>query len=225
MSAQPNPANDRGVAALQAALTRAQVELAQARGEIERLTAAAQAPAEWPNDKPPPHWTPDDQFDRHPKTAEAWDWRADGSGDERWDRQIRRLNFAGDRADPRAPDQMALVLRKDLIDIKHKLITALARVGLYKVQADAARSAPFCWPPGQALTVVQTDEPGHWSLDWKPDQVIFFAGWSWDVRKGRADIWVSDVWPPRHNGDLTDGWDPIDLTLAAAQASTGGEAA
>jgi hypothetical protein len=74
--------------------------------------------------------------------------------------------------------------------------------------------APFCWPPGQPLTVVQTDNPGHWSLDWKPDQILYFAGWHWDVRKARAEIWASDQWPPKNLGDLTNGWDVLDLSPA-----------
>lgn len=43
MTGQPNPAGEKGLAALQSALTVAQVELARARGEIERLTAAERA--------------------------------------------------------------------------------------------------------------------------------------------------------------------------------------
>lgn len=39
----PNPSDGRGLAALQAALTVAQVEHGRARGEIERLTDAFQA--------------------------------------------------------------------------------------------------------------------------------------------------------------------------------------
>lgn len=94
----------------------------------------------WPNDQPPPHWTPDDPYDRHPKTADEWNWRTDPIGDEdqRRGRMLRRLNFAGDMADPRAPDQMALVLRKDLINVKHRLITAEARAKIFREQLDAA---------------------------------------------------------------------------------------
>jgi hypothetical protein len=95
-------------------------------------------PLAWPNDKPPPHWTPDDKYDRHPKAAEDWDWRTDPGGDERFDRMIRRLNFAGDMADPRAPDQMALVLRKDLINIKHRLLRQTALATLYKERSEAS---------------------------------------------------------------------------------------
>ncbi|WP_309628769.1 hypothetical protein [Brevundimonas sp.] len=87
-------------------------------GEVDSTTA-------------PPHWTDEDRHDRHPKTSEEWNWRNDpplrGGG---LDLAVRRLNFAGDIADPRAPDQMALVLRKDLINLKHELITQTARASL-----------------------------------------------------------------------------------------------
>lgn len=57
-------------------------------------------------------------------------------------------------------------------------------------------------------------------MDWKPDQIVYFAGWSWDVRKVRADVWVSDQWPPKGPGDLTDGWDPLDLTAALSTTTS-----
>lgn len=78
---------------------------------------------------PPPHWTDEDQYDRHPKSADEWNWRNDPPlQDGGLALAVRRLNFAADRADPRAPDQMTLVLRKDLINVKHELIrqTAIA---------------------------------------------------------------------------------------------------
>lgn len=67
---------------------------------------------------------------------------------------IRRLNFAGDLADPRAPDQMALVLRKDLINIKHRLITAEVRVKLYREQA-AAPPPPVTEVAGDVVRLVK----------------------------------------------------------------------
>lgn len=121
------------------------------------LEGAGADPVTWPNDKPPPHWTPDDKYDRHPKTVEAWDWRQDPRGDERAAVQIRRLNFAADFADPRAPDQMALVLRGDLIDVKHRLIRSEALCDLYKSQLDIAKAAaPPASSKGEALPVAWT---------------------------------------------------------------------
>ncbi len=53
--------------------------------------------------------------DRHPRTVEEWDWRADFGEGQAKVRSEKRLNVAGDYADPRAPNQMAMVLRMDLI--------------------------------------------------------------------------------------------------------------
>lgn len=72
---------------------------------------------------PHPRWKPNNGHERHPQTIEEWNYRNDSAGGA-LDRSIRRLNVAGDYDDPRAPDQMALVLRIDLIrligDYTHK---------------------------------------------------------------------------------------------------------
>lgn len=95
-----------------------------------------------PSRTPPPHWTAANKHDRHPKTAGEWDWRNDPPEPERLALAIRRLNFAGDLADPRAPDQMALVLRKDLIGLKQSYIGMKARSDRWREaleERDAAR--------------------------------------------------------------------------------------
>ena len=101
-----------------------------AAGEVAKaLNAAAFISTPRASEWPPTHWKDADQHERHPKTAREWNWREDPPlGEGGLEVAIRRLNFAGDLADPRAPDQMALVLRKDLINVKHELLrqTALA---------------------------------------------------------------------------------------------------
>ncbi len=72
------------------------------------------------SDKPPAHWEENDGWKRHPQTAEEWNWHNDGSPDA-GRRSELRLNFAGDRADPHAPDQMALILRIDLLRIMGRM--------------------------------------------------------------------------------------------------------
>lgn len=62
---------------------------------------------------PHPKWKPG-QSDRHPQSVEEWDYRNDPAGGA-LERSRKRLAVAGDYDDPRAPDQMALVLRIDLI--------------------------------------------------------------------------------------------------------------
>lgn len=81
---------------------------------------------------------------------------------------------------------------------------------------DPARPSdpPFTWLPGLPLNVVHSSEPGHWTRDYRPDHVVYFAGWTWDRAKQEPDIWVSDQWPPKGNGDLTDGWAAEHLTVA-----------
>lgn len=68
----------------------------------------------------PPHFRENDCWDRHPQTNDQWDW----SNNRSKELGRLRLNFACDIADPRAPDQMALVYRIDLMnvldDLTHK---------------------------------------------------------------------------------------------------------
>lgn len=66
--------------------------------------------------KPHPRWKPDNG-DRHPKTEAEWDYRNDPVGGS-LEASVKRLNVAADYDDPRAPDQMALVLRIDLMRLK-----------------------------------------------------------------------------------------------------------
>jgi hypothetical protein len=66
---------------------------------------------------PPPHWTAADGW-YHPQTAEEWDYRKDPTG-HRFERGMARLQFAADRCDPRAPDEMAQVLRLDVLNLIH----------------------------------------------------------------------------------------------------------
>ena len=73
------------------------------------------------NDKPPRHWAANDKCNRHPQSTEEWDWHADRPSEDSCERSIRRLNFAVDRGDPDAPNQMALVLRVDLSRVLGRL--------------------------------------------------------------------------------------------------------
>jgi hypothetical protein len=95
-------------------VTRADYDKARASYD---LLKAALAPAEKAGDasiSPPPRWKENDGSDRHPQTLAEWDWRADAAP-HGFDRSLRRLNVASDYEDSRAPDQMALVLRIDLL--------------------------------------------------------------------------------------------------------------
>lgn len=101
-----------------------------------------------------PHWKPgDDQFDRHPKTLEEWDSRKDPVG-QHFARAIRRLQMAMDRDDPRAPDQMALVLRWDISSLMHDWIHKNAVFEIWRDER-AKKSADA------ALSVSSTDRGGE----------------------------------------------------------------
>jgi hypothetical protein len=76
---------------------------------------------------PHPRWNPTKPGQRHPQTTEAWDWRNDGPDNDAFDRSVRRLAVAGDYDDPRAPDQMAQVLRIDLIRVLDALVHRTAQ--------------------------------------------------------------------------------------------------
>lgn len=81
--------------------------------------ALARHSASLPHDEPAPllgphpRWKATDKSDRHPQSVDEWDYRTDPVGGA-LDCSLRRLNVACDYDDPRAPDQMALVLRVDL---------------------------------------------------------------------------------------------------------------
>lgn len=100
------------------------------------------------NDKPPMHWKPDEKYERFPQTEQEWDWREDPVG-KSLERGMARLLFAYCYADPHAPDQMALVLRKDLGSVDRQLTITNARLELrdreiasLRKQLEDARSLP-----------------------------------------------------------------------------------
>lgn len=95
----------------------------RARLQVLVLEAMQAARADGIKDNDPhPNWRPDGKGgERHPQTVAEWDYRNDPTGGA-LARSVRRLNVAGDYDDPRAPDQMALVLRIDLIRLKHDWI-------------------------------------------------------------------------------------------------------
>jgi hypothetical protein len=90
------------------------------------------------NDQPPVHWMASDGWKRHPQTAEEWNWRKDSDHvGEASDRSEQRLNFAADQADPHAPDQMATVLRIDLLRLHGRMIAAEAYKQFHVSQKEA----------------------------------------------------------------------------------------
>ena len=90
----------------------------------QRIRAAAVAAIEClraRDARPHPRWRPQDGSSRHPQSAAEWDWRQDSVGDA-LTRSVNRLNFAMDFDDPRAPDQMTVVLRADILRLTHDWI-------------------------------------------------------------------------------------------------------
>lgn len=93
------------------------------------------------SDEPPCHSIEKDGWQRHPQSAQEWNWKEDHQGDSSG-RSERRLNFAMDLSDPHAPDQMALVLRIDLLRLHGRMISAEA----YK-KLNVARTLPVIMEP------------------------------------------------------------------------------
>ena len=114
-------------------------ELVQAFACFEQDTLSREGRED---DKPPSHWKPDERYaDRQPMTPEEWDWRADSHDNGPLERSIKRLNYAADRADPHAPDQMATVLRIDLMRVLSQVVWLTARCNMLKDKV-AALSPP-----------------------------------------------------------------------------------
>lgn len=89
---------------------------------------------------PHPHWKPNNGSSRHPQTVAEWDHQNDPIG-EALRHSIRRLNVAGDYDDPRAPDQMCLVLRGDIIRLMHDWIHKNAVFEIWCKEREDARAA------------------------------------------------------------------------------------
>lgn len=126
-----------------------------ARGEKIELVnsilccSVTAAEGEEPHTRPHPRWKPSNGYERHPQTAEEWDYRKDPTGPEAKARSERRLNVAGDYDDPRAPEQMALVLRIDLLRLIGELNHKRAFFEAYRARVGAP-ATPWetdCWRP------------------------------------------------------------------------------
>lgn len=100
------------------------------------------------NDQPPSHWTENDGWKRHPQSVDEWNWHNDAYPDA-GERSELRLNFSADLADPHAPDQMAVVLRIDLLRVMARMQHAeaykrfhLERKSIAPAQEEPAPVAP-----------------------------------------------------------------------------------
>lgn len=73
--------------------------------------------------KPPAHWKGPSRWGRHPQSPEEWDQHQDPTGAKQ-ERAVKRLNFATDQEDPKAPPECAIVSRWDLMialgELTHK---------------------------------------------------------------------------------------------------------
>lgn len=91
---------------------------------------------------PHPRWNPSKPGERHPKDAAQWNWREDRAP-HGLSRSYARLAVATDYDDPRAPDQMAQVLRIDLMRIMGDYVRLLAwQDALRAERVEAASSTP-----------------------------------------------------------------------------------
>lgn len=87
--------------------------------------------------QPHPRWNAEKPGERHPQTVEEWNWHNDGpENGGGLARSLKRLAVAADYDDPRAPDQMAQVLRIDLIRATAALQQQTARAEAQKRRLD-----------------------------------------------------------------------------------------
>jgi hypothetical protein len=63
------------------------------------------------------------------------------------------------------------------------------------------------------------NETSKYFQDWKSTR-LWFAGIRIDVRTGNNDVTVAEHWPPRHNGDLTDGFPLSEISAGSAPCLT-----
>lgn len=113
--------------------------------------------------QPHPRWSAEKPGERHPKSAEAWDWRQDRAPNGP-SLSYARLSVATDYDDPRAPDQMALVLRIDLMRIMGDYIRLLAWQDMERQQRVDAAEAPHALADIAAERRRQVEVEG-----WTPD--------------------------------------------------------
>jgi hypothetical protein len=103
-------------------------EAVQLVAEVRRQNAEAFHDAEVADARTPPeHWLGDDRYGRWPRSAAGWDWANDQADGSALDASIRRLQFNSDLADPRAPNQLTLALRLDIIRVLGQLIWRTAQ--------------------------------------------------------------------------------------------------
>jgi hypothetical protein len=95
--------------------------------------------------QPPPNWAPNNGYAILPQSLEEWDWRQDAPENTPWLRSKKRLHAAGCQADPRAPDQMAIVLRIDLIRVIGRLTWLNARYGYEPDASDLEKALDAFW--------------------------------------------------------------------------------
>lgn len=146
--------------------------------------------------QPHPRWKVG-RGDRHPQTADEWNWREDGpENGGGLARSVKRLNVAMDYDDPRAPDQMALVLRVDLMRVQQALVWRTAQSDSFRERLAAASASeakgPCCEHAGTFLCSC-----GKFTLIEKPPTVESIAEmkhllcWAYD---NLNDMPVSDEW-------------------------------
>lgn len=66
---------------------------------------------------------------------------------------------------------------------------------------------------GDKVFVVAECLPAHYSEDWRDVEAFVTAIRYAPAMKGGYDVTISEVWPPKSNGDLVDGFDIDSLAL------------
>ncbi|SCW95960.1 hypothetical protein [Ancylobacter rudongensis] len=75
------------------------------------------------------------------------------------------------------------------------------------------------WKLGDRVAISPSSE---WHADWRD-----WAGYVCELHmcpSGKIDVGVSNHYPPKHLGDITDGFEPVDLIAAPADEAAGAQA-
>lgn len=100
---------------------------------------------------------------------------------------------------------------------------ALEAVGFSRLlsERDELRKERAIWRPqlGDPVTITAASQ---YAADYERT-VLYVAGITAEQQTGEPNVWLSDAWPPRHHGDVTDGWRMEEITPARQALSPEGD--
>lgn len=175
------------------------------------------------NHLPPAHWTENDEWKRHPQSSDEWNWHNDNY-QYCGKRSELRLNFAADLEDPHAPDQMAVVLRIDLLRVMARMQSAEAykkshmqRCSSVIQSRDERQRQAHGWMV-EAFGSEQSDSIPHRAIRFFEESAE--ATQAAGVDKAMAHKMVDYVWS-RPKGELSQELGGVGLTILGLAKAAG----